>query len=107
MAAGGGYFECTFHVFLSFDFGKVEIETALPGVEFFAGVDNGGFQFALAVEKLDDFLDVVYAVHPDVVHHGCFTGILPGYNHAFKTQFACLDGNGQYPFDGLQATVEA
>ena len=39
VAARSSYLQGSFHIFLSFYFCKVEIEVALLGIEFLAGVD--------------------------------------------------------------------
>ena len=105
VTSGGGHFEGPLHIFLSFDVGKVEVECVLLCIEFFTGVDNGGCQFLVAVKELDHFPQILHTVDGQVVYDGCFAGVLPGQNHAFEAQFACLDGDGQGTLDRLQTAV--
>ena len=107
MASGGCHFEGTLHVFLTFHFGKVEVERTLAGIKLFSGVDYGGFERLFTVEKAHYFAEIVYAIYSKIVYYGSFAGILSGDNHALEAQFACLNGNGQCPFDGFQAAVQA
>ena len=107
MSACGGHFECPLDVLLSLYVGEVEGKLVLMGKEFLAGVDDGGLHRGGLVEEVYDLGDVVRAVDGEVVDDSCLACVLLGYYHAFEAQLACLDGDGQCAFDGLQAAVEA
>ena len=97
----------TFHAFLTLDIGKVEREIGLAPVKFLARIDDSRFQFALAVEEIDDFGDVFHAVHVQVIDHGGFTRVLLGEDESFESLLAGADGYGQGAFDGLEASGQA
>ena len=107
MAACCCYFQCALYILLPFYIGKVERKVRLASVEFLTGVDDGRFQFALAIEEVDDFGDVFHAIYIQVVDHGGFACILFGQDEAFETLLAGADSYGKGTFDGLQASVQA
>ena len=59
MAACCCYFQCALYILLPFYIGKVERKVRLASVEFLTGVDDGRFQFALAIEEVDDLNSLI------------------------------------------------
>ena len=107
VAAGGSNLEASLNGLLPLDVGEVIFVAVERAGELGAGVHDGLFKRALAVEEINDLLQRVGAVDLEVVDDGGLAGVLGGHYDAFVLLFSCLDGYGQHTFDGAQRAVEA
>ena len=106
MAARSGYFECPLNTLLPFHIGKVVLIVVQMVGKFGAGVHIGGFHQLLAVKMVDNLLEIVGAIHFQIVDNGSFAGILLRYDDAFELLSPGLDGNGQNTLYRAQAAVQ-
>ena len=95
------YFQCTFHVFLSFHIGKIQLRSALAGIKLFTCIDLYWFKLLFPIEELNHFFQIFHSIYFQVVYNSCFTRILFRNDDAFKAQLPCFYGNWQSTFDRL------
>ena len=106
MAACAGYLESSLHIFLSFHFGKIEVEIARSHGKFLPGVNHRRPGSRGARQHVGHLAEVVHAVYLEIVDHGSFCGVCRGYEHALEPGSTGCDGHRQNATDGLQASVE-
>ena len=106
VSAGGCHLQCPLHILLSADICKVEVEGILVLIKFLPGIDKARLWSRCPIEEVNDLQDVLHAVDFQCVYHGRL--VFVGFRHDDALEFlcTCLDGDGQYSFDGLQGTVE-
>ncbi len=95
-------FQGSFDVLLAFDIRKIDLVVAAVVEKLIAGFNHHRFKAGMPVEDVGGFLQVVDAIHFDVVDNGSFSGVLFGQNETFELFFAGLNGNGQSTFDGAE-----
>ncbi len=106
MSAGARNFERTFHVFLSFHFGEVEVELVFGACEFFAGVDARGFEEDFAVEEVHHFRQRDDAIDVKIVDDGGFRDIRFRNDYALHAEFAGHDCHRECSADRQDGPVE-
>ena len=94
VSAGGGDFQCAFHVFLSFDLGKVQV-VVVRLIEDFGNVHLRRRNFYFTFEKARGFTQILNGDDLQPFHDGSFGGVFRRNKHADPAVGARAQGDGQ------------
>src|SRR5574344_566829 len=105
MTTCGCNFKGPLYVVLSTDIGKIQFERALLLVEFFTCINYGRFKCRSAVDKADDFNDILHTIYINIVDYGCFSDILFRNNQTFELIRSGFNGYRQSSAYRLKITI--
>ena len=96
----------TFHTFLTFHVGKVEITGVLLRIEFLLCIDHCWLKRIASVEETDDVSQIPHTIDAEVIDDCCLTGILPCYQQTLELFLFGTNGYRENTADRLQLSVE-
>ena len=107
MASSGRHLQSTLYTLLPLHVGKVKVEGVLLFVEFLAGIDDRWLITLCAVEETDDISQTLHPKNLELVHDGCFTGILLRHDESFELLLTGKHSHEQSAADRFQTAVES